>query len=190
MSTLPARPLHPGDNLPVLGTKAQWSRDFALLGVLIGVLAPAVMWTWPMLGVSLSMLGGLLGGLSGPLFGRMLRWQADALRGRLPIWAIVGYMPLMGGLWGALTAGLGGLLVGGLTPLLLGEPSFALFAALYGGMVSAAVGGLVGATVVGLMWFPYTFLSVTRQRRWPIFAATANMAPLAAPLLAVLFGML
>lgn len=191
MSSLPAvRPSHPGDNLPVIGTPDQWSRDFAIIGGLIGALAPAVLWTWPALGVAMSVLGGLFGAVSGPTFGRMIRQQADSLRGRLPIPAMLLYLPLLGSAWGGATAGVAGALTAGGMSLVVGEPSMAMAAVLYGGLTSAVVGAMVGAAVVGLLWFPYAFLSVMRQRRWPVFAATALIAPVAAPVLAMLLGAL
>lgn len=189
MSSLPAvRPAHPSDNLPVIGTHEQWSRDFAIIGGLIGALAPAVLWSWPALGVTMSVLGGLFGALSGPTFGRMIRQQADTLRGRLPIPALMLYLPLLGSAWGGVSAGVAGAIAAGGMSLFAGEASLALVAILYGGLASAVVGAMVGAAVVGLLWFPYAFLSVMRQRRWPIFAATALIAPTAAPLLAMLLG--
>jgi len=188
MSSLPARPTHPADNLPVLGTAHQWRRDFSLLGALIGGLAPAIMWTVPWLGVPLSLAGAALGALTGARFGLLLRSQTNTLRGSLPIPAMMLYLPLLGGLWGGLVAGTAGALTAGSFALLAGELTAALAIGAYGGALSAVVGAMVGAAVVGLLWFPYAFLSVMRQRRWPVFVGAAVMAPLAAPLLAVLLG--
>ena len=165
------RPLHPADKLPVLGTADQWSRDYSLLGAILGAGAPLVMWSIPALGLGLSLAGAIVGAVTGAAFGRARRAGLDRLRGRLPLPLVALAVPAAAGLWGALSGSIAGALMGGLM-----EGARGLFA---GALLTGSAGALAAALVVGLVWFPLAFQSVTRGARWPVLAAAAVLSPLA-----------
>jgi len=159
---------------PVVGEPRTWSRDLALVGFVTGFAAPAACFGW-FVSPAFCVLAAPVGGAIGALLGRAMPGLLDRVRGRVPIALLLVILgPVLGALWGGMT-GLGaGLaaqawyaLVGG-TPALFG-PELPV--------VGAAYGTAAGAVQLGWFWFPYTFQTVRRGRRWPVLAAAMLLAP-------------
>ncbi len=78
----------------------------------------------------------------------------------------------LGFVWGAVTGGSGALMAQamGLTAsMVFGGPELLV--------LMTGVAGLAGALQFGLLWFPYTFQTVRRGRRWPLVVGAVLVTP-------------
>lgn len=145
----------------VVGPPLTWSRDFALVGVALGGLAP-----WFLLfDLSMALSGGLVGGLLGAALGGAAGWLIEHLRPVVPLSVMLATMAALGAVWGG-AAGM------------LGAASGTVFDEA-GLLLGLALGGCSGMVVIGL-WFPaYLFLSVRRDPTWPAVLGAVLCAPIA-----------
>ena len=141
-------------------SESQWARDFAIVGLAVGALAPYGVIFDP----DFSLLSGLAGGASGALVGAWSAWVLERLRGRLPLAMVVPMMALLGGLWGAFSGA-----CGGMASLRFGADAVPL------GMV---MGGATGMLTVGVGFLPYLVLAVRGRTTLPIVALGLLASPL------------
>ena len=145
----------------VTGAETHWSRDFALIGGVTSLVAPAL--AMP-LGVSALYVAAaaLTGLLSGGLLGAAMPRMLDGMRGRVPLGVIFGLGgPVLGALWGASV---------GSVAYLVGHD--------FNILLSVGCASLAGAIQFGLCWFPYTFQTVRGGPRWPVVLAACLATPL------------
>ncbi|MCB9695384.1 MAG: hypothetical protein H6738_01200 [Alphaproteobacteria bacterium] len=145
------------------GPPTRWARDWALIGLASGALAPIGlgMLSSPG-GQAFVVAAGLVGMMVGGLIGALAPAALERVRGRLPIPALLMLGLPLGAIWGALAGLAGGLAVGDSNFL-----DFAVFGA-----------AVAGAAQLGATWFPYTFLSVLQRRTWPVVLLSVLAAPL------------
>jgi hypothetical protein len=139
----------------VAGRPEAWARDFGLVGLACGVLAPAAV-AGPSLVFAFT---GLAGAFYGVVLGLVAPRVLERVRGRVPLPLLAGAAVGVGAAWGAATAMLGTLGLGGLL-----------------GMVPVAA--TAGALVTGAVFLPYTVASVMRLSTWPIVVAASAAAPI------------
>lgn len=145
----------------IVGPPLAWSRDFAVVGVALGGLAPYFL----LFDVSMALCGGLVGGLLGAALGGVSGWAVEQLRGVVPLSVMLASMAALGGLWGGAAGTLGAA-----SGTVFGEP---------GMLFGLALGGCSGMVAIGL-WFPaYLFLSVRRDPTWPAVLGAVLCAPIA-----------
>lgn len=144
---------------PIPGHPRAWARDLAALGATTSVSLSLLFWAGVPRGFT--PLVGFFTVLSGGLIGRCMPRVLDAVRGRVPIGALVLAAPVVGGLWGGLSGGLAGLLT---------EPRS-------GPVLGLLAGGLAGAAQFGWFWLPYTVQTVRRKPTWPLLVASVFALP-------------
>ncbi|MEZ4235659.1 MAG: hypothetical protein R3F59_05755 [Myxococcota bacterium] len=177
-----------------VGSPAQWARQGAVLGGLLGGFTPMALGLLvalfdanaPFLFVVFNPAvgaGALAGVLVGGLLGLVQPALLDSVRGRLPL-------PLVA-LGQGLVAALAGAVAGGLS---LAIPLTAI-----GGLalldlevirVGAWLGGAVGGAAGLLGWLPLTVATVLKSRSWPITAAVGAGVPASLMLVLGLLGVL
>ncbi|MCB9684038.1 MAG: hypothetical protein H6735_03220 [Alphaproteobacteria bacterium] len=147
----------------LVGPPTRWARDWALIGLASGALAPIGlgMWSNPA-GIAFVVAAGLVGMIVGAAIGGFAPAVLERVRGRWPIPALLMLGLPIGAVWGALAGLAGGLAVG--------DPSFLVYS-----VFGAAI---AGAAQLGATWFPYTFLSVLQRRTWPVVLLSVLAAPL------------
>ena len=163
----------------LVGRPHQWARDFGVIGLFSGTLAPATLAMvcgWPVVAAS-----GFVGGCGGALLGAMAPSMLERVRGRVPLPALLLLGLPIGAVWGASSG-----FAAGLTYQLLSGDTVVLPPFLW-----AWVAAMAGAMQLGLVWFPYTFLRVLDKPTWPVVAAScagsAALGPLAIAM--ILFGL-
>lgn len=147
----------------LVGPTRAWVRDFALVGVVTGALAPYFVIFDP----AFALGAGLVGGLSGAALGAGLCLGMERARRWLPLSAILAGAAVLGAGWGGLAGAAGGV------------ASFGLVSSHHnwGGVgLGAFFGACSGLLQLGWMFLPY-LLGSTRRTTWPV----VGLAVLAAP---------
>ena len=144
---------------PSLLSEARWARDFALVGVTVGALAPFFVLFDP----GFAALSGLAGGASGALVGAASAWALERVRGRVPLAVIVPLMAAVGSLWGAFAGACGG----------VGSMGIGLGAIPLG----FVLGATTGMVTLGVGFLPYLILSVRGSSTLPVVALGLLASP-------------
>lgn len=147
----------------LVGSPTRWARDWAIIGLASGALAPIGVGVLSSpLGLPFVLAAGLVGMLVGAAIGAAAPPVLERVRGKMPIAALLMLGLPIGAVWGALAGLAGGLATGDLETAVL-----TVFGA-----------GVAGAAQLGAAWFPYTFLSVLQRRTWPVVLLSVLAAPL------------
>lgn len=144
---------------PPLLSEARWARDFALVGVTVGALAPFFVIFDP----GFAALSGLAGGASGALVGTASAWSLERVRGRVPLAIIVPLMAIVGSLWGAFAGACGG----------VGSIGIGIDAVPLG----FVLGATTGMVTLGVGFLPYLMVSVRGSSTLPVVALGVLASP-------------
>jgi len=161
-------------NRTLVGNVSSWARDFAILGAAAGTLAPLTVIFDPVFALA----AGLVGAVSGVVFGGVAGALVDAVRKRVPLSVMIATAAVLGSLWGAGVGTFGGAVTAVAGSTMGGE-------AVVLGFICGATSGMV---YVGGLFLPY-LIGATWGRTAPVvllgmvaapFAGWAGIAALAA----------
>ncbi len=145
------------EHRPLL-SPASWARDFAVIGLFVGALAPYFV----IFDAGFAIAAGLAGAGSGAVVGATSAWTLERVRGVVPLAFLMPAMAFLGMLWGGFAGG-----CGGMASRFPHDPVD----------LGILFGGLGGALTLGVGFLPYLVLSVRGHATLPMLALGILAAP-------------